>query len=399
MRDANDWRARMETVKNTFNARIGQICNAAFDRSIIAYDESRDEAERTRMREETETLEILTGLEIDSAKSGVKPDLSEYLGYKTVSRSDFLRYKSIIKSSETHKWYEATKKQKTDKFFSQVDWDNISANVEKLPYFARMLEKQTPKLKPQPAPDEELFPFAKEKEWQKQLKQSDLNIMQTVIADYEEAHRHIRFSRFATSDMKRRSDVERILFAKGMENDYTADELYGLFASMPAEDVAKARQMLREEQFHLMNKEQRLQFIYSPVFSSAYKIVDYEDLFTDSSHNGYRLLGDIICDYDDRNTAQLKKENAVRKDTNSALLNSIMYSYEKDAGTDYEQIIKRSVLDYIRGRKMSGRTALRCAIALGKRQFVYDVLLNYLELELKEDNDAKRKRRIPRIHR
>ena len=32
MRDANDWRVRMETVKNTFNARIGQICNAAFDR-------------------------------------------------------------------------------------------------------------------------------------------------------------------------------------------------------------------------------------------------------------------------------------------------------------------------------------------------------------------------------
>ena len=191
MRDANDWRARMETVKNTFNERIGQICNAAFDRSIIAYDESHSEAERTRMREETETLEILTGLEIDSAKSGVKPDLSEYLGYKTVSRSDFLKYKSIIKSSETHKWYEATKKQKTDKFFSQVDWDNISANVEKLPFFARILEKQTPKLKPQPAPDEELFPFAKEKEWQKQLKQSDLDIMQTVIADYEEAHRRI----------------------------------------------------------------------------------------------------------------------------------------------------------------------------------------------------------------
>ena len=399
MRDANDWRARMETVKNTFNARIGQICNAAFDRSIIAYDESRDEAERTRMREETETLEILTGLEIDSAKSGVKPDLSEYIGHKTVSRSDFLRYKSIIKSSETHKWYEETKKQKTDKFFSQVDWNNISANVEKLPFFARMLEKQTPKLKSKAVPDEELFPFAREKGWQKQLKQSDLDIMQTVIADYEEAHRRIRFSRFATSDMKRRSDVERILFAKGVENDYTADELYGLFASMPAEEVAKARQMLREEQFHLMNKEQRLQFIYSPVFSSAYKIVDYEELFTDFRHNGYRLLGDIICDYDDRNTAQLKKENAVRKDTNSALLNSIMYGYEKDDGTDYEQIIKRSVLDYIRGRKMSSRTALRCAIALGKRQFVYDVLLNYLELELKEDNDAKRKRRIPRIHR
>ena len=399
MRDANDWRARMETVKNTFNARIGQICNAAFDRSIIAYDESKSEAERTRMREETETLEILTGLEIDSAKSGVKPDLSEYIGQKSVSRSNFLKYKSIIKSSESRQWYEETKKQKTERFFSQVDWDSISANVEKLPFFARMLEKKTPRLKPQAAPDEALFPFAKEKNWKDKLSPADLELMQSVIADYEEAHRRIRFSRFATSDMKRRSDVERILFAKGLENDYTADELYGLFASMPAEDVAKARQMLKTEQFHFMNKEQRLRFIYSPVFGSAYQIVDYEDLFTDFRHNGYRLLGDIVCDYDDRNTARLKKENAVRKDTNSVLLNSIMYSYEKDAGADYEQIIRRSVLDYLRGQEISGRTALRCAIALGKRQFAYDVLLNYLELELKEDNDAKRKRRIPRIHR
>ena len=399
MRDANDWRARMETVKNTFNARIGQICNAAFDRSIIAYDESRSETERTKMREETETLEILTGLEIDSAKSGVKPDLSEYIGQKSVSRSSFLKYKSIIKSSESRQWYEETKKQKTERFFLQVDWDNISANVEKLPFFARMLEKQTPRLKPQAAPDDALFPFAKEKDWKDKLSPADLELRQSVIADYEEAHRRIRFSRFATSDMKRRSDVERILFAKGLENDYTADELYGLFASMPAEDVAKARQMLKNERFHLMNKEQRLRFIFSPVFTSAYKIVDYEDLFTDFSHNGYRLLGDIICDYDDRNTARLKKENAVRKDTNSALLNSIMYSYEKEGGTDYEQMIRRCVSEFIRKQEISGRTALRCAIALGKRQFAYDVLLNYLELELKEDNDAQRKRRIPRIHR
>ena len=46
--------------------------------------------------EETEVLEILTGLEIDSAKSGVKPDLSEYLNKKIVSRSTFLKFKNIV---------------------------------------------------------------------------------------------------------------------------------------------------------------------------------------------------------------------------------------------------------------------------------------------------------------
>ena len=44
-------------------------------------------------QEETETLAILTGLEIDSAKSGIRPDLDEYLTHKTVKRSDFLKYK------------------------------------------------------------------------------------------------------------------------------------------------------------------------------------------------------------------------------------------------------------------------------------------------------------------
>ena len=38
--DAKDWEARFETVKNTFSSRIGQISNAALNRSILAYDEN-----------------------------------------------------------------------------------------------------------------------------------------------------------------------------------------------------------------------------------------------------------------------------------------------------------------------------------------------------------------------
>src|SRR5699024_10362880 len=44
--DANDWQARFQTVENTFAARIGQICNAALDRSVIAYNNHADPEER-----------------------------------------------------------------------------------------------------------------------------------------------------------------------------------------------------------------------------------------------------------------------------------------------------------------------------------------------------------------
>ena len=79
MRDANDLHARFEAVKSTFSSRVGQISNAALDRSILAYDENADADIKEKCRQETETLAILTGLEIDSAKSGIKPDLTAYL--------------------------------------------------------------------------------------------------------------------------------------------------------------------------------------------------------------------------------------------------------------------------------------------------------------------------------
>ena len=42
IRNADDWQARFEVVRGTFSSRVGQICNAALDRSIIAYNENSD---------------------------------------------------------------------------------------------------------------------------------------------------------------------------------------------------------------------------------------------------------------------------------------------------------------------------------------------------------------------
>ena len=120
--NANDWQARFETVKSTFSSRVGQISNATLNRSIIAYNENSTAEQRDKCREETEILAILTGLEIDSAKSGVKPDLSEYLGTKTVAKSRFLRYKSLLEKSEGRRaWYEPTFEEQFEKFFADTD--------------------------------------------------------------------------------------------------------------------------------------------------------------------------------------------------------------------------------------------------------------------------------------
>ena len=198
--------------------------------------------------------------------------------------------------------------------------------------------------------------------------------------------------------MKLRSDVERILFARGQEEEYTADELYGLIAGMRADEISSIRQKMKEQQFHLMSKEQRFQFINTqPEFASVYKIIDYEEVFTDFRCNGYRLLGDIICDYDDRNTAQQRKENALRSNTDRELLDRLMGAHKAVDGIDYEKELNFYTRRYIR-EKSSAKTALKCAIALGKRQFAYEALLYEIEYELKEDKNAKRKRGIPRLH-
>ena len=123
--DARDWPALFQTVKSTFSSRVGQISNAALRRGLVAYDENAEGAEKERARQDTEVLCILTGLEIDSAKSGVKPDLTEYLEEAVGRKSLFLRYKSIVKDKSERKWYEQTEYARLKQFFASADWERV----------------------------------------------------------------------------------------------------------------------------------------------------------------------------------------------------------------------------------------------------------------------------------
>ena len=393
--NAEDWKARFETVKVTFSNRVGLISNTALRSGIIAYNESTDSAAREQSREETETLAILTGLEIDSAKSGIRPDLSEFLVSNRGRKSLFLQYKNIFGDDDSEKkWYEDSQQTKIKKFIASVNWNTVTANLERLPYYAYMLEKETKKHIPKPAPDSALFSFAKEPGWAEKLDPTLKNRIKSLIEDYEAAKGRCRYLKHLPKDFKRRSDIDRILFSRGQENAYTPDELYALFDSVSPEQIRRARFQLSELNWPLTPPEDRRTVIYA-ILPYHYD-TEALDLFCDFRCGGYRLLGDVICDLDDLYRIEGVKKSVIRKNDSAELkklLRDVMES------TDTEETIRRNCMTILhpidhRETKIDLGDALKCAVALGERLFALEVLPGVmLEYAITNQNEPKRKKR------
>lgn len=371
--DANDWYERFTTVKNIFSSRIGQISNAALSRGVIAYDENTDAEDKEKYYHEVESLAILTGLEIDSAKSGIKPDLSEYIEKKNTKRSIFLRYKAIVDREESHKWYAPTKNARLKKYFSSVDWSAVSSNLERLPYFAYMLEKETEKSLVIPVSDEQLFTFAREPGWKDKLNPDTLKRVENLIKDYHEALKRVRSVKHISADMKRKNDIYRILYARGQEKTYSVDELYSVFDSMTSHQVRKARLALDEVKWCFISPEERQNVLYS--ICRTAKLYDYSDVFCDFRSGGYRIVGDIICDFDDMYRKIGIQKNITRKG-DSKELKRLLAGVEN--AYDYKEQIVRNCMNIIRPADKKNcldyTDVVKCAVALGERPFVLEIL-------------------------
>lgn len=379
IRSADDWEARFETVRSTFSSCVGQICNAALDRSIIAYNENSDATERERCREETETLAILTGLEIDSAKSGIRPDLDEYLTHKTVKRSAFLKYKTLVEEAETRRvWYEPTHAAKVKAFFKKADWSKVDSNVERLPYLAQQLKKNTPRIKAKPAKDEELFSFARQPDWREQLDSDKLAAVDALLRDHDACLSRIRACRVPVKEKKRKSDVERILYARGQEDAYDPDELYALFGNLPPERVSALRQAMREQAWHLMDEDARERFLreWLPEFEDIY------DLLTDFRLGGYRILGDIVCDMEDENTNREKKQ--LFRESDSKAFTAMMKAFaDKSASQSYRDAVTAKCRELLTAI-VRPALAVRYVVALGRRDLLWELLPEYIEKNVLE---------------
>ena len=110
-------------------------------------------------------------------------------------------------------------------YFEKIDWDKVDSNLERLPYLALQLGKHTPAIKSKPAKSSELFTFAQEPDWKKHLDQEIWERVSALLADYEACLSRIRTCRVEPKEKKRKSDIERILFARGQEEFWDTDEL------------------------------------------------------------------------------------------------------------------------------------------------------------------------------
>ena len=353
---------------------MGQISNTALRLGIVAYDENNEDEKRDESRMDTEALAILTGLEIDSAKSGVKPDLTEYLYGRNTKKSVFLRYKTISKDNRDRKWYEQTKEKDIEDFIEDVDWDEVSSNMERLPYYAYMLREETKQYKPKPVEDEKLFTFTSEPDWKDRLEPFTMERVKAVVTAYHAADARIRFIKHLSTDLKRQKDVTRILFSRGQLNTVSAEQLYALFDGASADSIRNARRALTELKWHLTPKKDRENAWYSIVPSSVGS--KYMDIFCDFRNGGFRLLGDILCDLDELYSNQKILKDIIR-DGDSPELRYILGGIKHF--DEYKETIVNRCIALLsppdrRERRVDFDEAVKCAVALGERRFVLEVM-------------------------
>ena len=383
--DANDWQARFQTVENTFAARIGQICNAALDRSVIAYSENTAPEERKLYRRELETLAILSGLEIDAAKTGVRPNLDAYISGRKVRRTPFLQYKYLVERAEEQRraWYAPTYREKLELFFSAIHWDTVESPVERLPWLARQLEHGTPKIQGKPAKDSELFAFAREQGWKKRLDEKTLSAVSNLLSDYEYCLSRIRACRAPARGQRRKTDIDRILYARGQEEIYDSDELYAFFQQISRERITALRQAIIDQQWHLMEEEQRETFLREWLPEAA----DYYDLLTDFRHGGFRILGDLVCDIDDLESALERKQ--LRRPTDSPAFRKMMEAYLAAPFSGNERAVVSRICRKLLNRIARPSLAVRYVVALGKRNLLWDLLPDHIEESVLEVGHAE----------
>ncbi len=372
VQDAKDWRARFQTVRDTFSSRVGQISNAALARSVIAYNENSQAEERQQAREEVETLAILTGLEIDSAKSGVKPDLSPYLGKPRKQKNLFLTYKYLVEGkAEKRKGAWSPAKQARD-FLRSTDWEQVDANLERLPYLAWQLEEHTPKLREPSQPDEMLFTFAQDPQWKEKLPQAARKLVEEIVLEYQRCLGRIRVSMAPVREQLHRTDVERILYARGQEELVTAEELYASFSALEPEQVTALLEQIREQEWHFLASGEREEFLREHLPGDI--VAAYGELLCDFRTGGYRILGDLLLDVERENRLQASRQ--LHRAGDSEQMEEMLESYEnKTAQESYREAAARGCRRYLE-RHIQPKLAVQCAAALGKRSFLWDVLLD-----------------------
>ena len=177
--------------------------------------------------------------------------------------------------------------------------------------------------------------------------------------------------------MKRKGDIERILFSRGQDNDFKSEELYAIFQDCNPIQIGEIYKSITDKKFHMMCIDERKKFIKSIIPYSYYNDI-YINLLSDFRYGGYRILGDIICDLYESIKNDESKTRALNTRDENSLISSIIYRYKDNPENPYwKEEAGRCLYDYLR-HNTDMLEAVKCAIALNKRNLMMEICPSYI---------------------
>ncbi len=135
--------------------------------------------------------------------------------------------------------------------------------------------------------------------------------------------------------------------------------------------MAESLEALRQEGWQFLDPEGRGRFLLTwlPELESLF------DLFSDFRCGGYRILGDLLCDIHEENTAQDRKQ--LVRPGDSPAFTAMMENCQREPRR-YREVAAsrcRALLEEI----VKPVTAVRYVVALGSRSLLWELLLDALE--------------------
>ena len=127
---------------------------------------------------------------------------------------------------------------------------------------------------------------------------------------------------------------------------------------------------MNEQNWHLMIKEDREVFLteWLP------ELTEYFDILSDFTFRNYRILNDLILDIREANSVESSRQLYRDGDTENMIVMTDAYMNRLASDSYREAVAKkcREFLDEI----IKPKLAVKYAVALGKRGFMWDVLID-----------------------
>ena len=161
------------------------------------------------------------------------------------------------------------------------------------------------------------------------------------------------------------------------------DELYAQLGQLPLKRVIEIWTALEDTKWQFLTEEQRTQFLLTwlPEFEDLF------DLFSDFRSGGYRVLCDLLCDIFQENEQQKKRQ--LHRPGDSPVFDDLMDAYlGKRNSQHYKEAVSARCQELL-NEIVRPQMAVRYVEALGKRNLLWDLLLDALEPNVLEVSYAE----------